>query len=386
MIDLSRVKDREALRPRERPYWQRIRPGAFVGYLPSPKGGAGTWRARAYEEDRCAYRFKALGDFAGQPSNERYAAAKREAEAYANLVESGGRPNEDIETVGDACRDYAKSATDAEGRFKRHVYDDPLARVALAKLRRRHLQDWRDRFEAKPSLVSRNKKGVVTTRPRSPASVNRDMAVLRAALNKVLAPGAPNTDAAWQEGLTAHRNADRQRTLYLDKGQRKALLAAIGDEARPFVEALCLLPLRPGAMAALSARDFDRRTAELTIGKDKTGRPRRILLPADTAKLFAAAARDKLPAAPLFMRATSGKRWDRHTWKLAVAEAVTAAGLPDGATAYTLRHSTITDLVMAGLPLLAAAQISDTSAEMIERHYGHLDRDTAREALAGLAL
>jgi hypothetical protein len=26
--------------------------------------------------------------------------------------------------------------------------------------------------------------------------------------------------------------------------------------------------------------------------------------------------------------------------------------LPDGTTAYTLRHSTITDLVLAGLPLL----------------------------------
>lgn len=385
MTDLSRVKDREALRPRERPYWQRVRPGAFVGYLPSPIGGAGTWRARAYEEDRRAYRFKALGDFGDQSGNERYAAAKREAEAFADLVASGGRPNEDIETVGDACRAYAKKATDAEGRFTRYVYDDPLSRLALSKLRRRHLQDWRGRLEAKPSLVSRNKRGLVTTRPRSLASVNRDMAVLRAALNKVLAPGAPNTDAAWQEALKAHRNADRQRTLYLDKSQRKALLAAVGEEARPFFEALCLLPLRPGAMAALSASDFDRRTFELTIGKDKTGRPRRILLPAATAKLFAAAAKDKLPPAPLFMRA-SGKRWDRHTWKLAVAEAVTTASLTEGTTAYTLRHSTITDLISAGLPLLAVAQISGTSAEMIERHYGHLNRDMARDALAGLAL
>jgi integrase len=55
-------------------------------------------------------------------------------------------------------------------------------------------------------------------------------------------------------------------------------------------------------------------------------------------------------------------------------------------TAYTLRHSTITDLVSSGLPLLTIAQISGTSAEMIERHYGHLIRDAATEALAGLAL
>ena len=63
-----------------------------------------------------------------------------------------------------------------------------------------------------------------------------------------------------------------------------------------------------------------------------------------------------------------------------------AADLPDGASAYTLRHSTITDLVTAGLPLLTIAQISGTSAEMIERHYGHLASDAAVKALGELAL
>jgi hypothetical protein len=51
-----------------------------------------------------------------------------------------------------------------------------------------------------------------------------------------------------------------------------------------------------------------------------------------------------------------------------------------------LRHSTITDLVSAGLPLLTIAQISGTSAEMIERHYGHLASDAAVKALGKLAL
>ena len=63
-----------------------------------------------------------------------------------------------------------------------------------------------------------------------------------------------------------------------------------------------------------------------------------------------------------------------------------SADLPIGATAYTLRHSTITDLVSAGLPLLTIAQISGTSAEMIERHYGHLASDAATKALEGLSL
>ena len=40
-------------------------------------------------------------------------------------------------------------------------------------------------------------------RERAPSTVNRDMAVLRAALSKVLSPGAPNSEAAWQEALKA---------------------------------------------------------------------------------------------------------------------------------------------------------------------------------------
>lgn len=208
---------------------------------------------------------------------------------------------------------------------------------------------------------------------------------MRAALNKILAPGAPGTEAAWQEALRSIRNANRQRTLYLDRDQRRALLANVSAVAEPFVRTLCLLPLRPGAVASLTVGDFDERTSELTIGRDKSGKSRRILVPRAVAALFAAQSKDKLRAAPLLTQA-NGKAWDRNTWKKPIAEAADRASLPVGATAYTLRHSTITDLVNGGLQLLAIAQISDTSIEMIERHYGHLDRHASAEALAGLTL
>ena len=384
-MDLSTVKQREALRARREPYWQRLSPGRYLGYRPSAREGSGTWIARAYDDQQRGYKLKSLGDFAELPAREQFAVAKKEAEAFAETVEAGGVAQVKVETVKDACARYAELNTEAEGRFKRYVYADPLAKVKLAKLRRNHVQAWRERLEARPALVSRRKKGEAVTRPRAPASINRDMAMLRAALNKVLAPGNPGTEAAWQEPLKAIRNADRQRTLYLDRKQRKALLNALPAEAMAFVQALCLLPLRPGAVAALKVADFDKRTSELTIGKDKTGKPRRIVLPAQAAKLFAGQAKNKLPGAPLFMRA-NGKPWDKETWNDPIAEAASTAKLPAGITAYTLRHSTITDLVTGGLPLLTVAQISGTSAEMIERHYGHLSRAAATEALASLAL
>lgn len=384
-LDLSKVGERERLKAQREPHWQRLRAGCFLGFRPSKRGGRGTWVARVYDEDSGKYRLKALGDFGTLPGNAMFAAAKKEAEALAELVEAGGEVRAKIETVRDACEDYAKARPEAGHRFRRYVYDDPIAKVKLDKLRRRHVADWRKRLEDAPALVSRTKKGERRIRDRAPSTINRDMAILRAALAKVLSPGAPNSEAAWQEALKSIPNANGRRTLYLDREQRRKLLTAADAEAAPFMRALCLLPLRPGALAALKAGDFDKRTAELTIGKDKTGEPRRIQLPAEAAKLLEGQAKNKLPGAPLFMRA-SGAAWNKDSWKLPIAAAVKAAGLPGDATAYTLRHSTITDLVSAGLPLLTIAQISGTSAEMIERHYGHLASGAAVKALGKLAL
>lgn len=383
--DLSRVKEREALASQREPYWQRLKPGCFLGYRPSARGDAGGWIARAYDEDHRCYRLKALGTFANVLSRERFAEAKVEAEAFGVLVETGGFLVNRPETVEEACKRYAESHPEAVGRFARIVYADPIAKVKLARLRRHHLEAWRQRLADRPALVSRRKRGPQITRKRAPASINRDMATIRAALNKVLAPGTPGTEAAWQEALRSIRNASRQRTLYLDRDQRRALLEQMDAEAEPFVRTLCLLPLRPGAVAQLTAGDFDERTSELTIGKDKNGKPRRILIPGAVADVLKAQVKGKAPGAPLLAR-ENGKPWDRHTWNDPIATAAKRAELPIGPTAYTFRHSTITDLVNGGLPLLTVAQISDTSAEMIERHYGHLCRHAAAEALAGLTL
>jgi site-specific recombinase XerD len=65
---------------------------------------------------------------------------------------------------------------------------------------------------------------------------------------------------------------------------------------------------------------------------------------------------------------------------------VVAAGLPDGASAYTLRHSTITDLVRGGLDLLTVASLAGTSVLMIQKHYGQHQPGAATAALAAIAI
>ena len=138
-------------------------------------------------------------------------------------------------------------------------------------------------------------------------------------------------------------------------------------------------------MALLNAGDYEPRLRTLTIPADKAGAHRKIVLPDATAALFTTAARDKLPAAPLFARA-AGQRWMKDAWKHPMKAAAKAAGLPPETTMYSLRHSTITDLVHGGLDLLTAAQISGTSVLMVQAHYGHLRSTVAATAFEGLAL
>lgn len=389
MADLSRIGERDRLKPKkgDEPHWQRLRQGCYVGFRPSRRGGKGTWFARAYDPDTSKYRRKALGDFGSQSGHEVFTQAKREAEQWAETVESGGVRVRELVTIADACEAYLeeKPGNIAEGVFRRHVFGDAIAKVKLDKLRRHHLLAWRKRLEQAPAIVSRSKTDDVRTKERAKSTVNRDMVPLRAALRRVLQSGAPNTDAAWQEALRPFKGAEKRRDLYLDQDERRKLVKACSKEAQPFVRALCMLPLRPGALAGLTVADYDKRTRSLTIGKDKNGQPRQICVLQSIADFLTAQSRSKLPAAPIFSR-VDGRAWDKDSWKHPINAAAKAAKLPAAVSAYTLRHSVITDLVRAGLPVLTVAQLSGTSVAMIERHYGHLVRDDAEEALAGLVV
>ena len=140
----------------------------------------------------------------------------------------------------------------------------------------------------------------------------------------------------------------------------------------------------PGALAALTVADFDARLNQLRIRVDKTG-ARAIALPAATAAFIAHQCQGKLPGAHIFTRA-DGSSWSKDSWKHPIKAAVVAAGLPHSASAYTLRHSTITDLVRGGLDLLTVATIAGTSVLMIQKHYGQHQPGAATSALAAIAI
>jgi len=58
------------------------------------------------------------------------------------------------------------------------------------------------------------------------------------------------------------------------------------------------------------------------------------------------------------------------------------AGLPSQTCLYTLRHSFITQALLDGVSTLEVSKIAGASLAMIEKHYGHLVHEMARERLA----
>ncbi len=387
MID-SKTK-RAKLTPRREPYWRQLRAGGHVGYR-KPDEGVGTWIAKWRDAATGRRSYRALGTILDDDSRSAYENARRAAETWFNEIEKGVSP--EVVTVKDACDQYVAAirrdgkegkAKRAEADFRRLVDADPIAKLELSKLRAGHLESWRDRISSKPARVGRGER--LKDAPRTAGTINRDMVPLRAALNRAFDLNLVASDIAWRRALRPIENADRRRDIYLERAERKTLLDSANEEIRPFLRALSLLPLRPGALAALKAGDYNVRLRSLRVGQDKAGKDRRIMVPEATAKFLAEQAKSKLPGAPLFAQA-DGSAWHKDAWKWPIKDAVVAAKLPPATTAYSLRHSVITDLVTAGLDLLTIAQISGTSVAMIEQHYGHLRQQLAAQALATLKL
>jgi integrase len=430
--DLSRVGTREALTPKANrtPHWDRLQPRLHLGYSPTRDGVAGAWTAKANVGGKLLQ--ETLGAFAELPANERFAKAKAAAEAFLARMESGGAVLSVVDTVADACRAYvADDHASAEVFFRRNVYNHPLGAIRLRNLTHQDLADWRKQLAARPlargqvqskthhkaevhrlhaagvkpaqiakqlgigrasayRLIAAPAAKASPKQLRKASSLNREMTPLRAALYAKLPPGPPSkVTPPWQDALAkierAKTHQPRERTL--DRRERKLVLDHASDEIRPFVRALTLLPVRVGALAKATKADFNERTGVLNIRVDTDkGHPARVvpLSPAAIA-LFKEQARSKHPAAPLFARA-NGKAWSAQSWQDPIRDAVAAAGLEPGATAYTFRHSVITDLVADGTDILTVAKVAGTSVKEIEETYGHMKDNVARDALQSLAL
>jgi len=384
----QKVIDRKELAPRRDPYWMKLSQGNYLGYRKMEQNSEGTWLARSRDPITEKQNHQPLGDFSDYPPSERFDLAKKAAEEWFTHIGKGGVIGS--YTIACACQAYVNclinqgkesAAADAQKRFASYVLDDPhFANLELTKLSPTHVEAWRRRLKDKPVTSGKNKG-----HKRSQSTLNRDMTPFRAALNLALEDGHVTSDFAWKKKLLPVENADSQRSLYLDLEQRRRLIEHAPEDLSKFLKGLSLLPLRPGTLAKLNVSDFNARLKTISLPTDKSKEPRKIQLSQQAFDLCKEQARNSEPNAPLF-RQQSGAAWKKDAWKDRIKVSAAQAGLPNETVAYTLRHSTITDLVHRGVDLLTVAQIAGTSVKMIEKHYGHLRSEVTSKALENLSL
>lgn len=371
-VNIDKATARNGLLPRREPYWGApIAHGLFLGFRRAEFGG--TWIARLHDDDK-RHRYHSIGVLCAELD---YEAARKAAIAWKRHVDAGIQSH-DVRTVADACREYIQdrerqkgraTAHDADLRFKRTVYENPVGKLALSKVTQKRIEDWRD------ELAAPDKDEKIL----APATLNRTLTALKAALNYAVARRYVSADRAIEWGLVKPFKANNRRDLFLDLKQRRALLEAASGGVRNLIEAVMQTGARAGELTSAKRSQFDARTASMTFD-GKTGK-RSVPLSPGAVTLFRRLAHDRLPAANLFTR-DDGKSWAPSDWDKLVRDAASAAKLPTGVCLYTLRHSFITEAITGGLSPLEVARLVGTSLVMIDKHYGHLAQTAARERLA----
>ena len=300
-----------------------------------------------------------------------------------DLVEDNGREIMSFERASDAARKVNGNAR-AEGRLTvdraLEEYQDgnkdrmpgnvPRVRYWLDKaapelltkdvaaLTSKELKGWRDRIKA------------------APATVNRTIRIMKAALNGLAEayPDQVTNATAWQVGLKQKPHQHDASNVVLSDEQVRDLVSAayrIDPAFGLFVEVGAVTGARPSQMVGLEVGDLqaeDRPRLMMPSSKKGTGsKPGHIAVPitANLAAKLRLAAGGRGPSESLLVR-SDGDAWSASSsdYRPTVAQAVIGAGLakhPRKVTFYALRHSSIVRRIKANkTPLQTIAKIHDT--------------------------
>jgi hypothetical protein len=393
-MDLSRKRERDRLAVRREPYWLRLTKGVALGF----RRGPDTWVVRLTARDqKHSKTYHALDDL-----NLDFDAAKKKAEMWIEQTTHTAVRKVKRGTVRAALEAYladlikhnrAAAAKDAEWRFKKYVYSDPLAELSLERAAREDLEEWRERH--RPGRLDR--------------TINRQVRSVVAGLNRALELGHVGSPLAWKVKKLSDDTEDTNETaVFLSSGERKALLGATDPSTADLLRGIDQTGARPHELAGAIVSDFDGTVVRLAHRK---GRPpklrvRYVLLGPAGVDFFARLVDGKPRTALIFKpeRLASDntwdpaegdeRRWTSHLWGRRVRAAIDRHNesakegevkIPEDASAYSLRHARISELLQVhGIDPITVASQTGTSVAMLEKTYFKFIPSAMRAKLAAI--
>jgi integrase len=404
---------RAKLKPRREPYWCSIAPGRSIGYRRlGPEGGTWITKLRVAGSGRWTHALGPADDAleVGCDVLTFAQAQERAREWFAQQERKAIEPEEGAEgsepagpfSVENAIHNYLawlkahrKPTTAREFRYMAEAHILPaLGKIEVTKLSTGRLRTWHEELAAAPARL-RTKRGKdqryreladdpEATRARK-ATANRVLTVLKAALNKAVEDRKIASDDAWRL-VRPFRGVDAARVRYLQTDECRRLLNACPEDFRSIVRGALLTGSRYGELGRAEVGDFSRDARALQVREAKSGKARWVPLD-DEAVNFLGAITAGRPAGDSLCARSDGGRWGKSHQRRPLLEACKAARIEPAIGFHILRHTWASHRVMAGMPLLAVAQVlGHADTRMVEKHYGHLAPSWIHEAVRKTAL
>ena len=403
-LEIKKATDRAKLTPRREPYWIAA-DGGDLGFRCTGPDGAGTWIGRKRVTVRTAtgtakrtYAFESFGRL--PYFNDAQAKFKAWIADLVTAELAGVEVSAVQTTVADAAANYlsfkiktrgekSDSVAQARSIIERFLTGREATNTAPAILPHRmasiRLADLTERdFVAFKASLIQDRDPLDVPRPQL-NTASRNFAPFKAMLNKAVADRLTASDAAWRLvfdfGDNSPTSEDSYRYMSLD--ERTQIVEAMpSKDLRNLVKLLCMTGARPKELLQAMASDYNKLTKRLRLYSYKGKRAKMIerFVPVgamgEALPVLLDQLKDKLPTAPLF-NLTYGQLKSR------VAAAVPKLDI-EHASSYCFRHSFITDTIIGGASILEAAQITGTSAAMIEKTYGKLRAESVARTFSKL--
>src|SRR5262249_18951795 len=378
---------RSKLKPRGKPYYRMIDPGLHLGYR--RLNLAGKWVVRNYagEETYTVETFATSDDLSDANGvdvlNFSQAQAKarqiRDGHSHAAAGTAPYTVNDAVAAYVQYLEDKKKTAADADYRYRAFIKDE-LGGIQLAALKADKIRAWHSNL-AKTGKRLRTAKGDKQkhaplgkdeeVRRRRKVSANRNLIILRAALNMAWRNDKVTSNVEWRK-VRPFENVNVARVRYLEVSEAKRLLNACEPNFRNLVQAALQTGARYGELVRLKVSDFNRLSGTIAVPTSKSGKPRHIVLTDEGRAFFQHICAGRSGSESMLKRA-DGLQWAASHQRRPMIDAVKRAKISPPISFHSLRHTWASLAVMNGVPLMVVAKnLGHRDTSMVEQHYGHL--------------
>jgi integrase len=253
--------------------------------------------------------------------------------------------------------------------FKRHVIKnlrELFGDQRLSEITYLELETYRNRRKATPTKAGK---------PRTDASVNRDMAILGHILSKAVEWGLLAT-SPFGKGKRLMFKENNQRLRFLTEVEIDSLLTTCTPHLRPIVETALLTGMRRGELLSMKWEQI--RNGFIYLTETKSGKARQIPINERLAQVFREVRRGNQLKSTYVFCDSQGRRF--YEVKRSFVSACRRAGIEDFRF-HDLRHTFASRLVMKGASLKAVQELLGHADMKMTMRYAHLSQEHLRDSV-----